>query len=244
MTEALYERYPEVYEALYRHKDYDAEVGFVLDRLGDRGLDPADALIVGCGTGEHGRRLADAGVRVLGVDRYEAMVGRARSKVDDERAEDGAAEFRVDALPDLGVEGRFDLVWAPFTVVNHLDPDAFPAGLAALAERVRPGGALVFDSTEFGDTGDWTWVRTFESEDGPVARVGDVERLTDRRVRWHSVVFGPGEWFVDRHDLYVPETDYVRGALEALGFDVAVHDGYGEDHRSDSPTFVALRSGQ
>lgn len=235
MGEALYEEYPAAYEALYQHKQYETEVAFVSDWCHNRDIAVENALVVGCGPGHHSRHLLDRGVDVVAVDQYEAMAERARMNA-------SGATVTVDSLPDLNTAGSFDLVWAPFTVVNHLSPDAFPTALAALAERVAPGGALVFDSMAFPEEEEWLWLRTHESEHGEVARMGDVQRLADREFRWHTVVFFDDSWFIDRHDLYVPEESFVTGALSTLGFEANAEEGYGPDDRSTSPTFLARRT--
>ena len=61
MSDALYEQYPVVYDALYAEKPYDIEVEFVTEYVeaGDR------VLVVGCGTGEHSRRLVDAPAEII-----------------------------------------------------------------------------------------------------------------------------------------------------------------------------------
>lgn len=236
MSDALYAEYPEVYEALYEHKQYDREVEFVLDQCAVHGVNVESALVVGCGPGHHSRELLRHDVTVTAVDQYESMVDRARENAP-------GATLRVDSLPDLSVNGQYDLVWAPFTVLNHLSKDAFPEGLAALADRVAPGGALVFDSAAFPNEEEWFWLRTYETEQGDVARIGDVQALDDTVYRWHSLVFSPEGWFVDRHDLYVPDEAFVTGALASLGFETSVHEGYGPETRATSPTYVGVHDG-
>lgn len=234
MDDALYARHPAVYDALYDHKEYDAEVAFVLDRF-DRLGDGGDrVLVVGCGTGEHTRRLVDQGFDVTAVDKHEAMVERARTKVD--------ADFRVDALPDLAATGPFDLVLVPFTVVNHLAPDELAPAVSRLADVLADDGVLVFDC---GD--DWSdlydaWVRTSSGPGGDYARVGQVEERDGNELRWHSLVFTPdGDWFVDAHDLTAFPTDTVLDALADEGFSVETFGAYDVDEADGTGVFVATR---
>jgi SAM-dependent methyltransferase len=249
MNEALYAERPAVYDVLYADKEYDREVAWVLDRFEERGNGGDRALVVGCGTGEHARRLVDRGFDVTGVDRYEAMVERARTKSD--------AEFRVGRLPDLNVEGVYDLVWAPFTVANHLPPADFGASLRAMAERVadsegrsRSGdraqsgdrGVLVVDTMSVPDEETPPRLYSYEGPDGEYARLVQTHSVGDRRRRWDSLVFGPdGDFFVDTHDLWNYGEAFVTGAFSGAGLDVTVHDWYGSNESVDGSVFVGQR---
>lgn len=145
MTERLYTTHPDVYDALYsQDKDYDAEVQFITDRFeAESQTDGNRALILGCGTGEHAKRLVAHGFDVLGIDKHESMLERARRKSD--------ATFRVGELPEVNIETAepFDLILAPFTVINHLGPDELSPTLHAVTELLTDGGVLIFDNGRF-----------------------------------------------------------------------------------------------
>ncbi|WP_309221846.1 class I SAM-dependent methyltransferase [Halorussus sp. MSC15.2] len=229
MNENLYAEYPETYDAIYAEKDYDAEVEFVLDRFAAVAGGDADAeraLIVGCGTGEHSKRLREEGFEVVGVDKYPAMVERARTKSD--------AEFRVGELPDLPVDGQFDLVWFPFTVVQHLDPDAVAESLRAAADHLTADGVLVFDQFATGEEGTYPRLVSYESDDGTYARLTDVHEVGDSSYRWDSLVFTPdGEFFADTHRLYDHDAAYLDGVCGVLGLSVERHGWYDADADPD-----------
>ncbi|MFB6206764.1 MAG: class I SAM-dependent methyltransferase [Haloglomus sp.] len=230
MREALYAAHPEAYDALYAEKSYAAEAAWVLDRFEAVGSDGDRALVVGCGTGEHDRHLLEAGFDVTGVDRYEAMVERAREKNPD-------ATYATDALPDLSVEGRYDLVWAPFTVVNHLPRSDLGAAVRAMADRLAPGGLLLFDTLDVDfEDGDGDGDRDGESParfrahpdpggDGFYARLVQNYETDEGRYRWDSLVLTPdGEWFVDRHTLTSFDPAFVAGVVAGAGLSPTVHD--------------------
>ncbi|OYR83762.1 SAM-dependent methyltransferase, partial [Halorubrum distributum] len=106
MSDGLYDERPRLYDAIQSEWEYDRDVAFVFDALADRGVDPERLLEVGCGTGEHTRRLAARGLDVTAIDVHEGMLGVAREKcagvdggVGDGDAP-GAVEFCLTGLPD------------------------------------------------------------------------------------------------------------------------------------------------
>ena len=236
MSEALYADHPDVYDALYADKEYDREVEFVCERFDEQGNGGDRALVVGCGTGEHGRRLRARGFDVTGVDRYEAMVERARTKSD--------ADFHVGRLPDLPVDGTFDLVFVPFTVVNHLPPDDFAPSLRALVDALADDGLLVFDVMGDRPTEPTAMqLTTTDRPEGTYARLVQKRPLDGRRYRWNSLVFTPdGEFFADVHELTDFDREVVVGAMNVLGLDVETFGWYGDVDESETDTTVFVGS--
>lgn len=229
MERALYD-HPAVYDALYAGKPYVEEVAFVLKRVpaADR------ALVVGCGTGEHARRLDETGVEAVGVDSSAAMVQWAQRKSD--------AEFLVGTLPALPIDGRFDLVLAPFTVINYLLPEELAPALSALADRVAEGGLLVLDTGEFPEM-DAPALQTAAGPAGDCARLFQFRHLEDRRVRMEALVFHGSSWFVDRHTLTAFDDETVALSLAELGFVVKRLDwDADETAMADTSVFVARRA--
>ncbi len=114
--------------------------------------DAPDVLDVGCGNGRFAAFLVESGVgaRYLGVDASEPLLARARRRripgARFRRAELVAAADGA-ALP----AGGFDLV-AVFGLLHHVPGEARRhALLAALAERLAPGGILALAFWRFGD---------------------------------------------------------------------------------------------
>jgi ubiquinone/menaquinone biosynthesis C-methylase UbiE len=97
-------------------------------------LPPGAVLDAACGTARHGAHLAQAGHRVIGVDRSPAMLAKAREKLPE-------GDFREGDLGALPVEaGSIDTVVCALALV-HL-PDL--AGvMAEFARVVKPGGRVI-----------------------------------------------------------------------------------------------------
>jgi len=235
MSEALYAERPGVYDALYAEKPYDAEVEWVLEQFERLGNGGERALVVGCGTGEHSRRLTEQGFDVTGVDRYEAMVERARTKSD--------AEFRVDRLPDLSVEGAYDLVWSPFTVLNHVASDDAEPAVRAMVRRVADGGVLVADVLEVSSTDGGPHLSTYQAPDGEYARLTQIHHAEGDRHDYESLVVTPdGEVFVDTHEYYDHDDAFIEGVLAGAGLSVTVRDWYGLEGVEEGTVFLGVRS--
>lgn len=233
MGESLYADHPDVYDALYAEKEYNEEVAFVVEQFQRQGNGGDRVLVVGCGTGEHSIRLSERGFDVTGVDKYEAMVERARTKSD--------ATFRVGSLPDLPVGGPFDLVLLPFTVVNHLPADALEPSFATLRDVVADGAMLVFDHGNFNELPGHPLFHTYDREEGTYARLFHVHELDDHRYRWDSLVFTPdGRFFADAHELRTYDPQYLLGVLGTCGYLVETYGGYDTDAVDGQSVFVGV----
>ncbi|WP_436926380.1 class I SAM-dependent DNA methyltransferase [Halosimplex amylolyticum] len=239
MTERLYTEYPDLYDAIQREWDYDRDVAFVErevveDRAhGDSDANSLDLLEVGCGTGEHTRRFVDAGFDVTAVDPYEGMLDRARGKCD--------ADLRSGALPDLDVDGQFDVIVAIRGVINHVPPEALRPSIDALADRLADGGALVFDNSPLPPEGNRPGFHSDDTEHGRYVRVAQMQPRDDGRLDWVSVTFtADGDVFTNSRPMTPFADEEVADALHAAGFAVETRDGYGpgDDRRT---VFVARK---
>ena len=103
-------------------------------------------LELGCGTGRVLMPLARAGVPIVGIDRSAPMLDRARRRLRRMRAARAAALVRGDirTLPFGG--GAFDVVIAPYGILQSLTRDAdLAAALRSIAGVLRAGGAFGLD---------------------------------------------------------------------------------------------------
>lgn len=247
MSDGLYDERPRLYDAIQSDWAHDRDVDFVRGALADRGVDPERPLEVGCGTGEHTRRLAARGVDVTAIDVHEGMLAVAREKCDADAATDGrgAVDFHRTGLPDpdLGDAGPFDAAVAIRGVVNHLAPGDLDPALAALRDRLRPGGVLVFDNSPLPVDGNRPGLDVGRDADGAIeyVRVAHHVATDDGRLDWRAVTFTPdGDPFTDRRRMTPFSDDRIAGALAGAGFDAAdVADGYGPDDARS--VFVAVR---
>lgn len=96
---------------------------------------------VGCGTGEFARRLSEAGIAVVGVDRSPEMIRIARR-----RSSGTGARFLVQDIRDLCLPGPVQVVTCNFDVLNYLSrPEDLRRALRRIRRNLVPDGHLLFD---------------------------------------------------------------------------------------------------
>jgi SAM-dependent methyltransferase len=137
--------YANVYDAIYRSKDYDSEVDLIERILASHSLaGPRCLLDLGCGTGNHAFRLAERGHLVVGVDRSTEMLALAGAKA--KAARSGSIEFHEADIRKLDLKRQFDAVLMMFTVLGYqLEDSDVVAALATVRRHLEPGGLFLFD---------------------------------------------------------------------------------------------------
>lgn len=140
-TDAHYED-AEYYDRAYKRRRED--VRFYVQYAAERG---GPVLELGVGTGRVAAELAREGLEVVGVDRMETMLERARTRI---AALPRAARHRVSLvrgdLARLALGRRFPLVISPFNVLMHLySRRDWERALGTVRAHLRPSGRFVFD---------------------------------------------------------------------------------------------------
>lgn len=79
----IFEQYSRYYDLLYKHKDYPAEVNYIINLIKKYEAFPTKSLVdFGSGTGKHARIFADSGYTVLGIEPSSEMLTIARTLSD------------------------------------------------------------------------------------------------------------------------------------------------------------------
>jgi len=169
LPENNFERYGQYYDVLYQDKDYNRESDYVLSLLRRMGVAKGKIIEFGCGTGRHGRRIAEEGYEVVGIDRSLQMIERAR-------LQDPLPNFTCEVGDICGFDaGRsFDAVLALFHVVSYQTSNEDLVATFRNARRhLKPGGIFLFD----------VWYAPAVCAVGPSHRIKTVDRefLTIKR---------------------------------------------------------------
>jgi SAM-dependent methyltransferase len=132
------------YDEDYAALGYSDDVAFYRDLAVESG---GPVLETGCGTGRILLPTARAGIRIHGIDSSPDMLAVLRRKLESEPKE---VRHRITLsqgdVRDAQVDGKFELVTAPFRVAQHLlkrvDQRAW---LRNVKRHLAPGSTLVFD---------------------------------------------------------------------------------------------------
>ncbi|HEY2595231.1 MAG TPA: methyltransferase domain-containing protein [Chloroflexota bacterium] len=138
------EKYAGAYDELYQDKDYAAECDLIEDVFRAHAQRPVHRVLdLGCGTGGHAARLAERGYEVVGVDRSEDMLARARQRCP-------SVQFRQGDIASIDLGESFDAVLVMFAVLGYLTDNAAVAGALGAARRHLTAGGLLFADVWYG----------------------------------------------------------------------------------------------
>jgi SAM-dependent methyltransferase len=215
-----YARAAEFYDLLYAaQKDYGAEVETLAALIRERRPGARRLLDVGCGTGEHARRLTDLGFEVDGVDLEPAFVEIARAKCP-------AGAFTVADMTTLDLPGRYDVVMSLFSAIGYVRTvDALRRTMARLAAHLAGDGVVIVDPWfEPGQlTHDYLMTITGETADLKVCRMSrTVLDGTISRLEFEYLIGRPGgiERRSEIHELGLFTQAETEAAFHAAGLDV------------------------
>ncbi|MEM6392638.1 MAG: class I SAM-dependent methyltransferase [Planctomycetota bacterium] len=107
----------------------------------------ASVLELGCGTGRVLLPMAESCAFIQGVDASPGMLSICQEKLDTAAIGPEQAAVREGDITDLDLGRRFDLITAPFRVMQNLDSDAEVAGLLETIRRhLTPSGEAILNT--------------------------------------------------------------------------------------------------
>lgn len=129
-TLAFYDRAATDYADRFANKGKaDRDMQAFMSELPEGGL----VLDLGCGPGRSAALLRDAGYAVEAMDASEGMVATARARY--------GVEARLGTFDDLDAAGRYDGIWANFSLLHGARAE-MPRHLAAIHRALKPAGVL------------------------------------------------------------------------------------------------------
>ena len=136
--------YAAAYDELYGDKDYRAECDLIEAVFARHAHSRTHRILdLGCGTGGHALPLAERGYDVVGVDRSEEMLRRARAR-------ESGARFQVGDVQNVNLGEKVDAVLIMFAVLGYQDSNAAVHATLATARRHLDSGGLLFGDVWYG----------------------------------------------------------------------------------------------
>jgi SAM-dependent methyltransferase len=137
----VFQEYSKYYDLLYKDKNYDQESQFIIDIIKRYAPDSKTILNLGCGTGEHDRRIALQGYNLTGVDLSSDMVAIAKLKNNIPNCVFKSGDARY-----FRGDNAFDVVVALFHVLSYqTSNEDFSAFVDTVYANLKPGGIAIFD---------------------------------------------------------------------------------------------------
>ena len=128
----------------YEYKDRTADVRWYCERYAEA---EGPVVELGVGTGRIAARAARAGVRVVGLDLSETMLGRARErKLGLPKGKQGHLLLVRGDMRRFAFDRRFPLISCPFNAFQHLyTREDVEACLGCVRAHLAPGGRFLLD---------------------------------------------------------------------------------------------------
>lgn len=132
--------YAEIYNLLYRDKDYKGEGNYIQTLL-SKVTDEKSLLEVGCGNGAYTKEFLSAGYQVTGVDISEEMIEQAKVN-----CPGGVFKVGDFSSSNLLLREKFSLFSALFHVINYQNTNLKLSNFFQnMGRSLLPGGVAVFD---------------------------------------------------------------------------------------------------
>jgi SAM-dependent methyltransferase len=134
----MFSKTAKYYDQIYSFKDYDAEADAIRSILKREHPAARTILDVGCGTGEHARRLA-TDFEVDGIDLEPEFITIAKSKV-------ASGAFTVADMRQFALEKQYDAVLCLFSSIGYLLQETeVTQALTSFANHLARGGVILVE---------------------------------------------------------------------------------------------------
>lgn len=145
---ACYDVFADFYDSLTGNVDYDSRAEYILSLFAHFGSKPGLMLDLACGTGSITVRLAEKGIEMIGVDRSEDMLIKARQKAEQAGL---SVLFLCQDAKQLDLYGTVDSAICTLDSINHItDQSELLEVMRKVSLFLEPGCLFIFDvNTEY-----------------------------------------------------------------------------------------------
>jgi len=146
MTDVFAEQYAAAYDSVYADKNYAAETDAVCKLIARHEHGKTHRLLdFGCGTGRHCVQFAQRGFDVTGVDLSDAMLARARSRVEQAKLS-SKIDFSRGDIRTFVSDQKCDAVLMNFNVLGYMaSNDDLLAAFSNARANLRESGLFIAD---------------------------------------------------------------------------------------------------
>lgn len=202
----------------------DVEVAFLLEHFRDiGGRNTAKLLDVACGSGRHALALAKKRLSVTGLDIAEGELKTLEAAAKKAKVSVRTICADMRNLGELTERlGTFDGAYIFGNAIGYMDPDTLAEFFENLAELIREGGRLVFDTAMLAETLLHRFEDTVAIDAGTLKVVidNDYDVFQSRLVTTHTYTQADGSTLTKRYAHWVLTTRELINLVEDAGFEI------------------------
>ena len=226
----VFEKYAQYYDLLYKDKDYQAETDYILSLIKKYQPETSKILEFGAGSGIHGRILANAGLKVSGIERSQEMIDLGHSSNLGKNQNSNFSCIQGDCKSTI-LGDNFDSVISLFHVLSYQTSNAEVLAMLDNAHRqLKPGGVFIFDYWYAPAV--WNYrptlrVKKVENSELKITRIAEPECWEDKnRVNVNYLTFiedlssGKISKIEETHEMRAFDLDEITQFSSSTGFKV------------------------
>lgn len=215
---------PELYDAIYKFKDYQAEAARIIELIDERVPGARKLLDVGCGTGEHARFLSQR-FAVDGIDISAEYIEAARRK-------HPAGKFTVGDMTTFDLGRAYDVVTCLFSAIGHVKDGAETvAALRSFRRHLNPRGIAIVEpwfEPQAWKPGERVYVHSGSAGDRMVVRMSIGGRDgANSTLEFHYLIGRPDriDHRIEHHVMPLFTREEMTRMFESAGFEVGYDEG-------------------
>ncbi len=163
--------YSDVYDEIYKDKDYERECDFLEEIFREFNIQPRTILDLGCGSGGHAIPLALRGYKVTGVDISPYMLRKAEEKTKKLLLN---ITLKKGDIRKIKLREKFDAVISMFAVMSYqVGNNDVLSALKTAYLHLKKGGLFIFD----------VWFGPSVLTQKPYERIKEIEKEKEKIIR-------------------------------------------------------------